>query len=223
MGCHYGHLAKPPGRASHATLLAVLDLSCGSGQGIPLVARGEAGKSTAQRALKLHAIAPRDMHFLTFSDAGGMLNKDSGLLDRAGQAQDTTQGAWIIIATSCISNPLQPVRLTPLMWKNANLKRKQLTLTGRLESELREPYTMTVSLSTKRFLAKGGRCESSGQESSLRPEYYTRINYTFLSTTPLGAPWRDACRPPHESQSRLSQHSTGAHIIHWSVPFYIIR
>eukprot|EP00971_Amphidinium_carterae_P174689 3462627-Amphidinium_carterae.1 len=49
-------------------------------------------KSTAKRPLKLHAIPTKDIHLITFSDAGGTLSKDSGTLDSSGQAQDTTQG-----------------------------------------------------------------------------------------------------------------------------------
>eukprot|EP00971_Amphidinium_carterae_P259107 5141971-Amphidinium_carterae.1 len=55
-------------------------------------------KVTSRRALRLHAIPTESMHFITFSDAGGTLGKESGLLDESGQAQDTTQGAWLIFA-----------------------------------------------------------------------------------------------------------------------------
>eukprot|EP00971_Amphidinium_carterae_P246779 4901190-Amphidinium_carterae.1 len=81
-------------------------------------------KGTAKRALQLHAIPPGKIHFITFSDAGGTLNKDSGTLDSAGQAQDSTQGAWLVFASGSAPQPLQHIRLAPIMWKSAKLKRK---------------------------------------------------------------------------------------------------
>eukprot|EP00971_Amphidinium_carterae_P289000 5738574-Amphidinium_carterae.1 len=81
-------------------------------------------KATSKRALRLHAIPTDKMHFITFSDAGGTLGKESGMLDEEGQARDTTQGAWLIFAADQPPQPRIPIRLAPLMWKSAKLKRK---------------------------------------------------------------------------------------------------
>ena len=56
-------------------------------------------RSTSDRAIKIWAFDPREMAFVVFSDAGGINTKGSDLLDEEGLPTDSTQGAWLVLAT----------------------------------------------------------------------------------------------------------------------------
>eukprot|EP00971_Amphidinium_carterae_P332381 6466521-Amphidinium_carterae.1 len=64
------------------------------------------------------------MHWLAFSDAGGMLSKEAGALDAQGEVVEATQGAWILFSCNGRPQPNSTHNVSPLMWKSTKLRRK---------------------------------------------------------------------------------------------------
>ena len=87
-------------------------------------------RSTSDRAIKIWAFDPREMAFVVFSDAGGINTKGSNLLDEEGLPTDSTQGAWLVLATERLPHGRQKVRATPLAWRSSKLKRKVFSTYG---------------------------------------------------------------------------------------------
>eukprot|EP00971_Amphidinium_carterae_P119037 2358207-Amphidinium_carterae.1 len=81
-------------------------------------------KSTADRQLIIHATPVEQVHWLAFSDVGGTLTKEAGVLDEHGQPIEATQGAWILFSCAGKPHPGSDHNVTPMMWKSTQLRRK---------------------------------------------------------------------------------------------------
>ena len=79
-------------------------------------------KKTSDRTLKVWPIPMSELHLMSFSDAGGVLAKDSGEWVE-GKVQEPTQGAWLIFSGR-LDGKDKVRSMTPLMWRSGKLKRK---------------------------------------------------------------------------------------------------
>ena len=79
-------------------------------------------KRTSERTLKVWPIPVGELHLLSFSDAGGVLGRQSG--EWTGEEiQEPTQGAWIIFAGQ-VGTHGRTKNMSPLMWRSGKLRRK---------------------------------------------------------------------------------------------------
>eukprot|EP00435_Cladocopium_sp_Y103_P028304 s1227_g7.t1 len=83
-------------------------------------------RSTARQPLTLHKFDSKKMVFVAASDAGGIDGKPI-----SDDSQDTTQGAWIIMATNAMPSASYKVKAPVLSWRSAKLRRRvSSTLAG---------------------------------------------------------------------------------------------
>ena len=87
-------------------------------------------RSTAARPLKIWKFDPLKMCFVVCSDAGGINMKGTEQLDSEGLPSDSTQGAWMVLATARLPSGRQQVQASPIAWRSSKLKRKVFSTYG---------------------------------------------------------------------------------------------
>ena len=87
-------------------------------------------RSTAARPLKIWKFDPLKMCFVVCSDAGGINMKGTEQLDSEGLPSDSTQGAWMVLATAQLPSGRQQVQASPIAWRSSKLKRKVFSTYG---------------------------------------------------------------------------------------------
>lgn len=93
----------------------IYDLSCLNKLAVLL-------RSTAQHPLVLHRFESNKMIFIAASDAGGV---DSlPVSEEPGAVTDTTQGAWIIMASDAMPSASTSCKVSILSWRSAKLRRR---------------------------------------------------------------------------------------------------
>ena len=85
-------------------------------------------RNTAQQTLILNKFDNQKMLFITASDAGGV--DGSSPLEQP-LPEDTTQGAWVIMAADQLPSASKRIRISVLSWRSSKLKRRvSSTLAG---------------------------------------------------------------------------------------------
>ena len=74
-------------------------------------------------------MAPEDLAFVAISDAGGIGTKHESV-DELGLPSDSTQGAWMVLASEGLPVGNQQVRASPLAWRSSKLRRKVFSTFG---------------------------------------------------------------------------------------------